>query len=328
MKAEDAALSHGTNQEELVMKVLIDNEIRNLLRPLNEDECRTLRTNLKAYGPIAPFPYWYDGRNNILLDCHHTRKICISEKIPFTYRKMEFSSRDEAMQWVLNNQLGRRNLTEDQARYARGKDYLDHKKAHGGSERFPSCQNGNMEETQGKRTSAVIAAKHGVSERTIHRDAKFAEEVDAMPPKEKAEVLSGNTTAKQKKPKAPAKFSMKRIEAAVGVIGKEIRLFELAYDAPGQTITNRLHEFLDALQKWTEAHLPKVEGCERPGKCRHCGADIIWTKTKNDKFIPLDAAECMKVTKRSFAIKDGIATKAAGSPRYLPHLVTCTERKK
>jgi hypothetical protein len=326
MKAEDGA--HGTNQEGLTVNVLIDDEFRNLFRPLNEDECGTLRTNLKAHGPIAPFPYWFDGKNNILLDCHHSREYCIAEKIRFTYREMKFSSREEAIQWVLNNQLGRRNLTEDQVRYVRGKDYLNHKKAHGGSERFPSCQNGNMEETLGKRTSAIIAVKHGVSERTIHRDAKFAEEVDEMPKEEKAKVLAGKTEKKPQKPPSPPCFNLERATKLLKDFKHQIILFANDHICPCSHLEEMVDHLRVAWEDWMASKLPKVEGCERPGKCRDCREPFIWTKTKKGKFIPLDADECQEVTKLSFAIKDGIATKKAGSPRYLPHFVTCTKRKK
>jgi len=56
------------------------------------------------------------------------------------------------------------------------------------------------EKEQGKRTDTTsgqnvpkleeIAKKHGVSSRTIKRDAKFAEAVDKLPPEEKGDIKS------------------------------------------------------------------------------------------------------------------------------------------
>jgi SRSO17 transposase len=59
------------------------------------------------------------------------------------------------------------------------------------------------EKTQGERADLTsrqnvgrlekIAKQHGVSSRTIERDAKFAKAVDKLSPEEKAEVLAGKS---------------------------------------------------------------------------------------------------------------------------------------
>lgn len=76
--------------------------------------------------------------------------------------------------WIINNQLGRRNVTPDQASYLRGKRY-------------------NMEKAQGSRsdltldqndlklhTAQRLSNEFKVSEPTIKRDGKFADAIDSL----------------------------------------------------------------------------------------------------------------------------------------------------
>jgi hypothetical protein len=177
------------------MKVLIDNDIRNSLRPLTSDEKALLRTQLIQDGPIAPFPVWDCGNHGILLDCHHSREICIEEKIKFSYRYMKFQSKQEALEWVKRNQLGRRNLdSKEMESYKRGKAYLEAKTEKGGDRKSKAhCE--LLEDSQGKQqtTAEKLAVQHRVSPATIKRDAEFAAAVDELPEEEKKEVLSGES---------------------------------------------------------------------------------------------------------------------------------------
>ena len=67
---------------------------------------------------------------------------------------------------MLENQLGKRNAHPNLLSYIRGKMYLNEK---GRGHFVPG------------RTREVLAAKTNVSDKTIQRDAKFAQAVDAMP---------------------------------------------------------------------------------------------------------------------------------------------------
>ena len=87
---------------------------------------------------------------------------------------MELPDRDTAKEWILVNQLGRRNLTEQEASYYRGKLYCARKQSHGG-DRKSSCQNVNL-----IGTAEELGSQYGVSERTIIRDEQFSKAVDKV----------------------------------------------------------------------------------------------------------------------------------------------------
>jgi hypothetical protein len=49
--------------------------------------------------------------NDTLIDGHNRHKICTARNIPFSTAYKEFLDRDDAKLWIIDNQLGRRNLT-------------------------------------------------------------------------------------------------------------------------------------------------------------------------------------------------------------------------
>jgi len=71
---------------------------------------------------------------------------------------------------------GRRNLTPDQMRLLRGRRY-NRAKNQGARTDLTCGQNDHKSE----RTAERLANEHGVSPKTIRRDAKFAEEVERTP---------------------------------------------------------------------------------------------------------------------------------------------------
>jgi len=78
--------------------------------------------------------------------------------------------REAAADWIDANQLGRRNLTRDQANLLRGRRYNRAKKANG--VRGPQ----KLDQNDPASTADRLGKQHGVSAPTIKRDAKFAAE--------------------------------------------------------------------------------------------------------------------------------------------------------
>ena len=106
--------------------------------------------------------------------------------------KISLPDRDAAKLWIIRNQLGRRNLTPDQASYLRGLEYE--------ASKLPEHTGGRGKSRSGGKsrphsTAARLAARHGVSQRTVKADAAFARAVDSLEagpaPGIKARVLSG-----------------------------------------------------------------------------------------------------------------------------------------
>ena len=102
--------------EKKVYELTVDPEFRDLIPPLNEEELKLLEESLVADGCESPLIVW----NGVIVDGHNRYAICRKHGIPFSIQEKNFSSRDDAMLWMLRNQLGRRNLND----YQRGEMVL------------------------------------------------------------------------------------------------------------------------------------------------------------------------------------------------------------
>lgn len=150
-------------------KVEIAREIENLIVPLSPEEFQQLELNILSEGCRDPLIVW-EGTNKklILLDGHNRFKICQKHDIDYQIKILSFQDYTEAKFWMINNQLGRRNLNRDQMSYYRGLKYNNFKKPKGGFEKVRS-----KGQTQ-PSTSIRLAKEFNISQSTIKRDAKFA----------------------------------------------------------------------------------------------------------------------------------------------------------
>jgi len=155
--------------------ITIDREFKTLIPPLTEMEFAQLRQSILAEGVRDALVIW----NGILLDGHNRYEIAQDYGLPFRTLEIDLPDRDAAFNWIIDNQLGRRNLTPDQASYLRGKRYEREERQDGGhGDQKSEYQN----DTPIPDTAARIAAQTGVSAPTIKRDAQFARAVDALVP--------------------------------------------------------------------------------------------------------------------------------------------------
>lgn len=95
------------------VEIRIDPEFEALIPPLSEDEFKQLRENiLEANEVYDPLITW----NGVLVDGHNRWKI-IRENPGIAYKVTDvlFLNRNEAILWIINNQLGRRNLEKSDA---------------------------------------------------------------------------------------------------------------------------------------------------------------------------------------------------------------------
>lgn len=89
--------------------IRIDPEFKAIIPPLQADELEGLENDVKRDGCTDCLTVW--AGQYILLDGHNRYEICTRLGIPFEVRELAFESRDDAMLWVLDHQLHRRNLT-------------------------------------------------------------------------------------------------------------------------------------------------------------------------------------------------------------------------
>lgn len=109
------------------MKLKIDPEFRDKIPPLTESEFKQLEENILSDGIVRePIITW----NNTIIDGHHRWKIIQNHpEIPYKVTRMIFPDKWAAIVWMCKNQLGKRNLTDEQKSYLIGKEYEAMKKA-------------------------------------------------------------------------------------------------------------------------------------------------------------------------------------------------------
>lgn len=177
------------------MSIRIDPEFESLIPPLTADEFKQLEENCVAEGIRDPLVVWSTGKpgdDDILVDGHNRWKISAHHGgILFTTKRIMFKDRDEVKLWIIQNQLGRRNLPlvnriilEDQMRSILAKEAKKHT---GGGDRKSeeykksvdkkSCP--VIEKRQTKRENSTdfkIAKAAGTSEDTVRKVRKINEE--------------------------------------------------------------------------------------------------------------------------------------------------------
>ena len=91
------------------MKQLNINPVfRDLIQSLTADEFKQLEDNVLAEGIRDAIVVW----NDTIVDGHNRYELAQKHSIQFDLHEVDFNSQDEAVLWIIDNQLGRRNLTD------------------------------------------------------------------------------------------------------------------------------------------------------------------------------------------------------------------------
>lgn len=156
------------------MSIQIDKEFKELIPPLSADEYSLLEENILKEGIRDPLVVWSTPSGDILIDGHNRWEISAKHAgIRFETVKKEFKDREDVKEWIIRNQLGRRNIPL----YVRGELALRlkpviaeraEKNLHQGNE--PLQKSVNPVNTQKELAKAV-----GVSHDTIHKVEKIQE---------------------------------------------------------------------------------------------------------------------------------------------------------
>lgn len=194
----------------------IDPEFQNKIPPISEEEFKQLRENILAAGEVyEPLVVW----NGVLVDGHNRWKVIQeSPVIKWRIRYIFCADKWEAFEWMYKNQLGRRNLTDEQRTYTIGKMLEARKQTHGG-DRKSSIQSGNLKPNG--RTAENIAHELGIGNGTVLRAGEFAKGVDALRevnPEAADKVLSGKAKVTKSGVASIAKMEQSDVEAAADAI--------------------------------------------------------------------------------------------------------------
>jgi hypothetical protein len=164
------------------MNIKIDPEFRDLIPPLSQEELDNLHISISNDGCLAPLIVW--KQEGIILDGHNRYAFCKKCDYDFQVTEIKLPHRESAINWIIKNQLGRRNVSPDVAADLRGRLYISRKKLVGGDgsnqhTEEQLCQSGTIPNNQ-ESTAEIVARETGVSPRTILRDAKYAEACDKL----------------------------------------------------------------------------------------------------------------------------------------------------
>lgn len=171
----------------------IDPELRDLLPPLTSEEYKQLEKNIVENGFDRNFPImeW----QGFIVDGHNRYDICKKHNIEPVIGTLAYKTKEEVMEWMLDIQLGRRNLTpiqkiaitekyrpiyEKQAK----ENSLSNLKQNTDVVKLPT----RMKKDNMGRTSEKLASIANVSEKTYRMGAKI---LNSGNEKLKQEVLSG-----------------------------------------------------------------------------------------------------------------------------------------
>ncbi len=157
--------------------------LENLIPALTNEEYGQLTANIRAEGCRDPLVVWQQGDQVVLVDGHNRFRICSEHReeliikfgYDFKYIFREFADEEAAKDWMINNQLGKRNLTEEWKSYLRGIQYRAEKQQQGRPKKDGTEKTGD-----GLKTSERLAELHKVSDKTIRRDEKFVEVLEKI----------------------------------------------------------------------------------------------------------------------------------------------------
>jgi hypothetical protein len=154
-----------------------DPEFKNLIPPSSSGELRQLEENIQHDGCLDALTVW----NGVIVDGHNRYEICKRLNIVFAVSEMHFDTRDDAKEWIIKNQFGRRNLPNyERARLALKLEPLLAKKARERMLSGVSQHNPPQNSAEGSDTRDEVAKLAGVSHDTIDKvkkiEAKATEE--------------------------------------------------------------------------------------------------------------------------------------------------------
>ena len=160
--------------------ITVDPEFEKLIPPLSAEEYKQLEENCVKEGIREPLIVWHTPGNDILIDGHNRFRIAAKHSLKCEFRKMNFKNRNDAMIWMIKNQLGRRNISA----YYRSILAMKLKPAiekQAKAKQATHTEQGYQKSDKAVNTNKELAKAAGVSHDTIHKvqviEEKAPEEV-------------------------------------------------------------------------------------------------------------------------------------------------------
>jgi hypothetical protein len=211
---ENATKEKALTEEEIKLKIKILPQFQGLIPPLLADELGQLESNILLEGCREPLILWKNEEDYVLVDGHNRFSICQKHQIHFKIVVKDFQDENEAKTWMINNQLGRRNLSLEQQSYLRGMRYEQEKEEHGGDRKSKQIKGKNFP-LENTNTAKKLANEYHVSDKTIKNDAQFAKGIEVIGennPQIKQNILSGKSQLSKADIQALGKLESKHLK--------------------------------------------------------------------------------------------------------------------
>ncbi|MDI9881075.1 hypothetical protein [Flectobacillus longus] len=193
------------SSESVKNNIQIIEELRLLIPPLGVEEFTQLENNIIKNGCRDALTVWEtttgvlnpDSEDPatpcyILVDGHNRYEICKKNGISFSVQLMSFASLQQVKEYMIDLQLGRRNLTPEQISYFRGLRFLNEKNEIGRYERQNhAVQNEPYDFAEKGDTAERLSKEFNVGRSTIKRDAAFAKGLNKLDTEFRNEILTG-----------------------------------------------------------------------------------------------------------------------------------------
>jgi len=219
------------------MSLQINPDLQAVVAPLTPEEYQQLRDNIQRDGLLEPITIWAE-QSGTILDGHNRYAICQELGIGFRTKALSFLGIEAAKLWILEHQVGRRNLTDDQraiiwndirqqrAAVSRAAAIVKAREA----KAAPGAVGDTLSPTKA-RTIAAVVAESKIPERTLRK----AQKLKKTNPDLYERVRSGTVTLREasKPKKNDQKFTEKDYYARIGrglaaaFSGTDARLKEL-----------------------------------------------------------------------------------------------------
>lgn len=159
--------------------LIIKEELKEFIPPLTNEEFLHLEENIIQEGCRDALVIWKNGEEFILVDGHNRYQICSKHKIDFKFVFKEFLNIEQVKEWMVANQLGKRNLTENAKAFLRGSQYLIEKR-NKEDNLVQNRKDSSGQDVPSGNTAEKIGKENKISGKTVKRNAQYAQGINKL----------------------------------------------------------------------------------------------------------------------------------------------------
>jgi len=273
------ALGERKWEERHAGSIIVDPEFAALIPPLSDEEDSALGHSISRYGCRDALVVWPTPEGDILLDGHNRYRHCAFNKTPFAVVAAPYvRTRDDAIGWMIDNQLARRNLPPEHRAFLMGKRYNQSKvrTAFRGNQHTAGIhhRDGGHAADLGP-TAQRLAQEYKVSVPTIERAGQFAAAIETLAENVGPQVV-GTLTGK-------SPLSRQEVVAlAQAAPAEQERVFSFATDGEVKAAARQIQEREKAARAQVRANVATLEENESE---KNKQAQAHYAAYKKDTFL-------------------------------------------